>query len=102
MLVEDLTTDGGSKLSFAEALREAGADVSHTLVIFYYDIFKQTPANMQDAGLQLHYLASWWHVLAESRRAGHFSENTHAQVEAFLNDPTSWSTANGGNYQPNK
>ncbi|MEE9320513.1 MAG: orotate phosphoribosyltransferase [Granulosicoccus sp.] len=100
LLVEDLTTDGGSKISFAEALREAGADVSHTLVIFYYDIFKQTSANLQEAGLQLHHLASWWHVLAESRRAGHFNEATHAQVEAFLNDPVSWSCANGGNYQP--
>ncbi len=100
LLVEDLTTDGGSKLSFAEAIREAGAEVSHTLVVFYYDIFKQTPQNLDKAGLQLHYLATWWDVLAASRQAGHFSDETHDAVEAFLNDPIAWSAANGGNYQP--
>ena len=100
LLVEDLTTDGGSKLSFAEAIREAGAEVNHTLVVFYYDIFKQTPQNLEKAGLQLHYLATWWDVLAASRQAGHFSDETHDAVEAFLKDPIAWSAANGGNYQP--
>jgi len=100
LLVEDLTTDGGSKLSFAEAIREAGAEVGHTFVVFYYDIFKQTPANLDKAGLQLHYLATWWDVLAESRKAGHFDDATHDQVEAFLNDPISWSAAHGGDYKP--
>ena len=99
LLVEDLTTDGGSKLSFAEAIREAGAEVGHTLVVFYYDIFKQTPQTLSDAGLQLHYLATWWDVLAESRRQAHFSDATHDQVEAFLNDPLAWSEAHGGKYK---
>lgn len=100
LLVEDLTTDGGSKLSFAEAIREAGGEVSHTLVVFYYDIFKQTPENLDKAGLQLHYLATWWDVLAESKKQGHFSDETHTQVEAFLTDPLAWSEANGGKYLP--
>ena len=43
LLVEDLTTDGGSKLRFAEALRAAGAEVAHTFVVFYYDIFPRPP-----------------------------------------------------------
>ncbi|MEM1101172.1 MAG: orotate phosphoribosyltransferase, partial [Pseudomonadota bacterium] len=34
LLVEDLTTDGGSKLSFVDAIREAGAECGHTEVIF--------------------------------------------------------------------
>ena len=42
LLVEDLTTDGGSKLNFANAIRKAGAIVNHTFVIFYYDIFRIT------------------------------------------------------------
>jgi len=100
LLVEDLTTDGGSKIGFADAIREAGAQINHTLVVFYYDIFKQTPQVLEQAGLQLHYLATWWDVLAESRQQGHFSDATHAQVEAFLNDPLAWSDANGGNYKP--
>lgn len=100
LLVEDLTTDGGSKLSFAQAIREAGAQIDHTLVIFYYDIFKQTPDNLDKAGLQLHYLATWWDVLAESRKQNHFSSQTHTQVEAFLNNPLEWSQDHGGQYKP--
>ena len=42
LLVEDLTTDGGSKLSFVDAIRETGADCAHTAVIFYYGIFPET------------------------------------------------------------
>ena len=34
LLVEDLTTDGGSKLSFVDAIRETGASCAHTAVIF--------------------------------------------------------------------
>lgn len=100
LLVEDLTTDGGSKLSFAKAIRDAGAQVSHTLVVFYYDIFKHTPENLDKAGLQLHYLVTWWNVLAASRDAGHFTDDTHDAVEAFLHDPLAWSAAHGGHYQP--
>jgi len=80
-------TDGGSKIGFADAIREAGGIVDHTLVVFYYDIFKETTKTLGDAGLSLHYLGTWWDVLAESRRAGHFDEETHVEVEAFLNDP---------------
>ncbi len=98
LLVEDLTTDGGSKVNFANAIREAGAEVAHTIVVFYYDIFKDAPQQLEDAGLKLHYLATWWDVLAESRAAGHFDEKTHEQVERFLNDPVAWSTEHGGEY----
>ncbi len=44
LLVEDLTTDGGSKLSFVDAIRETGATCAHTAVIFYYGIFPETDA----------------------------------------------------------
>ncbi|MBT4738767.1 MAG: orotate phosphoribosyltransferase, partial [Rhodospirillaceae bacterium] len=33
LLVEDLATDGGSKLAFVKALRDAGAKCSHTFVV---------------------------------------------------------------------
>ena len=40
ILVEDLATDGGSKIIFVEAMRKAGLAVKDIFVIFYYDIFK--------------------------------------------------------------
>ncbi len=96
LLVEDLTTDGGSKLRFAEALRTAGAEVAHTLVVFYYDIFPQTHETLARHGLTLHWLATWWDVLRVSREAGYFDAATLDEVEAFLNAPLEWSGRNGG------
>jgi orotate phosphoribosyltransferase len=96
LLVEDLTTDGGSKLRFAQALRNAGARVDHTLVVFYYDIFPETPAKLAAQGMQLHYLATWWDVLAEARAQGRFDVDTLREVERFLGAPLQWSAAHGG------
>ena len=96
LLVEDLTTDGGSKLKFAEALRTAGAEVAHTFVVFYYGVFTETEARLAGHGLRLHYLASWRDVLAEARAGGHFDAGTLAAVEAFLAAPLEWSAAHGG------
>src|ERR671918_917914 len=42
LLVEDLATDGRSKVNFCQALRTAGAQVDHCFVLFYYDIFPQS------------------------------------------------------------
>ncbi len=96
LLVEDLTTDGGSKLSFAKAIRDAGAIVNHTFVIFYYDIFKNTLNNLIKNDLHLHYLATWWDVLNCAKKLKKFDKKTLAQVEAFLNQPGEWSKNNGG------
>ena len=35
LLIEDLSTDGGSKINFVNALRNAGADVTDIFVIFF-------------------------------------------------------------------
>lgn len=96
LLVEDLTTDGGSKIKFAEAIRTAGAEITDTFALFYYDIFPDAPERLMQHGMKLHYLATWWDVLKAARAGGHFDEATLAQVEAFLNDPLVWSAKNGG------
>jgi orotate phosphoribosyltransferase len=93
LLVEDLTTDGGSKLSFVDAIRETGATCGHTAVIFYYGIFPETEKTLGDHGVQLHHLCTWWDVLAEARAAGAFDAATLAEVEAFLKAPREWQAA---------
>jgi len=90
LLVEDLTTDGGSKLSFVDALREAGATCGHTAVIFYYGIFPETEKTLGDHGVALHFLCTWRDVLAEARASGHFDVETLDAVEAFLDSPREW------------
>ncbi|MFA3915877.1 orotate phosphoribosyltransferase [Ruegeria hyattellae] len=93
LLVEDLTTDGGSKLSFVDAIRETGASCGHTAVIFYYGIFPETEKTLGDHGVALHHLCTWWDVLAEARAQNAFDAETLEGVEAFLNDPRGWQDA---------
>lgn len=94
LLVEDLTTDGGSKLSFVDAIRETGATCGHTAVIFYYGIFPETEKTLGDHGVQLHSLCTWWDVLAEAKNNSSFDVKTLDQVELFLNDPRKWQSDN--------
>ena len=93
LLVEDLTTDGGSKLSFVDAIRETGAHCAHTAVIFYYGIFPETPQRLADHGVALHHLCTWWDVLAEARATQAFDAETLSEVEKFLHDPRKWQDA---------
>ena len=96
LLVEDLATDGGSKLNFINAIRTAGAEVGHIFVIFYYDIFSDAMRKLADEKVSLHYLATWWDVLAAIKADPAYSDERVARVEAFLNAPVEWSRANGG------
>ncbi len=93
LLIEDLTTDGGSKLKFVDAIRKTGAECGHTAVIFYYGIFEATIPTLRAHGVELHYLCTWWDVLAEARRAEDFDAATLDSVEAFLKDPEAWRAA---------
>ena len=93
LLVEDLTTDGGSKLSFVDAIRDTGATCAHTAVIFYYDIFPETIKTLGDHGVTLHHLCTWWDVLAEAKAQGAFDAATLDEVESFLKSPRAWQEA---------
>lgn len=96
LLVEDLTTDGGSKLSFVDAIRDTGATCGHTGVIFYYDIFPETEKTLGDHGIELHALCTWWDILAEAKAQSAFNAATLKEVEAFLKAPKAWQDARKG------
>ena len=99
LLVEDLTTDGGSKLRFAEAIRKAGATCQHTFVVFFYDVFDGSRETLAEHDVALHHLTTWREVLAVARKRGAFDAATMDQVEAFLNNPLAWSEDRGGSYE---
>jgi orotate phosphoribosyltransferase len=96
LLVEDLTTDGRSKINFCNALRQAGAVVSHTFVIFYYNIFPQTKEMLAENNLKMLALATWWDVLSVCKQQGYWDTKTIEEIESFLNNPIEWSAAHGG------
>src|SRR5919198_573000 len=58
LLVEDLTTDGRSKVNFCKALRQAGAIVDHVFVNFYYDIYPEA-RQLAEVEKFLHAPAEW-------------------------------------------
>jgi orotate phosphoribosyltransferase len=90
LLVEDLATDGGSKLSFIDGLREAGAEVRHAFVVFHYGIFPESERTLAARGVALHGLATWWDAITEAEASGYLDAETCATVRDFLRDPTGW------------
>jgi orotate phosphoribosyltransferase len=96
LLVEDLTTDGRSKVNFCKALRDAGAIVDHVFVMFYYDIFPESKKILKEINVSLLHLATWWDVLRVVKQGKHFSPAVIDEVERFLNAPAQWSAEHGG------
>ena len=94
LLIEDMTTDGGSKISFIDAIRATGAKCNNTAVIFYYDIFPETIKKLKDHGTDLHYLCTWWDVLAVAKKRNTFDKKTLEDVENFLREPRLWQEQN--------
>jgi orotate phosphoribosyltransferase len=96
LLVEDLATDGGSKLNFIEAIRAAEGKVSDAMVVFHYGIFPQSVSSLATVGVRLHGLATWWDVLAAAEESKRLDSAGIAVVRAFLDDPEDWSKTHGG------
>lgn len=92
ILVEDLTTDGGSKIKFCNSIRKAGATVEETIVLFYYNIFDDVPDKLKKSGINLNYLACWWDILNYCKEDKSIIDNeTIFQIEQFLISPKKWS-----------
>jgi orotate phosphoribosyltransferase len=96
LLVEDLATDGRSKVNFVRALRDAGGACDHCFVIFFYDIYTEGRKILADLGVTLHWMTTWWDVLAVAKASQKFDPKMLAEVEAFMHDPAGWSKAHGG------
>jgi orotate phosphoribosyltransferase len=96
LLVEDLTTDGQSKINFVQALRNAGAVVNHVFVLFNYDIYPETKQILNELDVKMHSLATWRDVLRVAKQMNYFNSAATDRVEAFLNNPAKWSGEHGG------
>ena len=96
LLVEDLATDGRSKINFVKAIRDAGGSCDHCTVLFFYDIYPEGRKILADIGVTLNYLTTWWDVLRVAKASGKYDPKMLAEVETFMNDPAGWSKAHGG------
>ncbi|MGO8024929.1 orotate phosphoribosyltransferase [Rhizobium leguminosarum] len=94
LVIEDLTTAGGSMFKFIDAIRAAGGIVDHGIALFFYGIFGEQ--RFADGKVRLHHIATWRNVLAVAREQKLFDDKTLSEVEAFLDAPLAWSGRNGG------
>ena len=95
VLVEDLATDGGSKINFINALKSAGAEVKHTFVVFHYGNFPASRIKMAELGVDLIELATWADILRVAEAEGYFPPDVAREVAGFLADPDGWAAAQG-------
>jgi len=94
LLVEDLQRDGGSKVPFVTALRQAGAQVKDSFVVFHYGTFAKSEERMKELSMNLHCLCNWWDVLEVAKEKDYFDAKTIESVELFLNEPETWQAQN--------
>jgi orotate phosphoribosyltransferase len=96
LLVEDLASQGSSKITFINALREAGARCDHTLVVFFYAALTGSLQVLDDLNVTLHYLSTWKEVLEVADIESRIASADLAEVRSFLANPDAWSKAHGG------
>ena len=90
ILIEDLATDGGSKVIFVEALRNSGLEVSDIFVVFYYDIFDINKTPLGDMDIKIHSLCTWKNVINVISDKKLFSEKEINNLKIFLENPEVW------------
>lgn len=94
LLVEDLITDGMSKLRFNIGIRAAGSKLTHCLCIFEYGSdhlnLHEGEKNLAEHDIRLHALANWDHVLSTGLSKSYLSDDASKQILDFLKDPENW------------
>ena len=82
ILIEDLTTDGASKIVFIEVLRKFNINVSDIFVIFYYDIFNLSKTPLATLNVNMHYLCTWKNIINIVQKNKILSVN---EINNFIN-----------------
>ncbi len=90
LLVEDLATDGGSKINFVNAIREAGGICEDTIVVFYYGITTNSVNALEANSIKLHYLTNWEAVMQSPRINSLLTSEELSSVREFLINPKDW------------
>ena len=91
LLIEDLMTDGKSKIDFVKKIRDHNITCNYGMVVFNYDIFPETNKRLKDNNIEIHYLASWKDVYNEILKDASYDTLTTNQIKGFIDDPIKWS-----------
>ena len=91
LLVEDLVTDGGSKLAFQQGIERAGGIIEHCLCVFEYFSeqagLREARTRLAEHGITLHSLANWDEVLNLMLAEGRITAEEREKILTFLSDP---------------
>ncbi len=96
LYVDDVTTDGRSKLAATAALRQGDAVVDDVLVILDYAIYPRIAGAADAKAPRIHALTHWPDLLAALRAEGGLSLEALGTLSAFDADPVRWSLEHGG------
>ena len=94
ILIEDLATDGGSKVIFVEAMRNAGLAVKDIFVIFYYDIFNFENSALSKLNVKIHSLCTWKDIISVLEKRNTFNQTDIENLKEFLSRPEDWRAKN--------
>jgi orotate phosphoribosyltransferase len=86
ILIEDMATDGGSKIHFINSMRNAHLSVKDIFVVFFYEIYPSAKENMKKMRVNLNYLASWKDILEVS--PNFISEKDYINLKKYLENIT--------------
>ena len=82
LLIEDLSTDGKSKINFCNAIKKAGGEIKNIFVIFNYDIYSD--AIFKRNNLKLHFLTNWKFVIKNLKKKKSLKNEEILEIEKFL------------------
>ncbi len=84
ILIEDMATDGGSKIHFIQAIRKNKLLVKDIFVVFFYNIYPSAMKNINKMNVNLNYLTSWSEILEVS--PNYISNSEHLRLKEYLNN----------------
>ena len=93
LLVEDLITDAGSKLSFVEAITASESTVEHVLVAF--DRLQGGRESLRERGITLHAITDMDVALAVAEEVELVSSQSLREIRQYLDDAQAWHAARG-------
>jgi len=91
LLVEDLMTDGKSKINFIKNIRSHEIKCNLAIVVFNYNIFEDAAITLKKNNIDVHYLTDWEEVYNEICKMDKFGLDIHSEIRKFLDDPVTWS-----------
>ena len=91
LLVEDLMTDGKSKINFVNNIRAHDIYCDLSLVVFNYNIFNDATSALKMNNIDVHHLTDWEDVYNEMYNMNKFQADILSEIRRFLDDPITWS-----------